>query len=449
MKDRKNQARGLAKVSDLFLSGPESPREKVTIQVAAKTLDVSKGTIITYLNNGLLTRIKEGDFVYIPMDEVRALRDSMKKLDVITSIDTSSERGGRRDTVTVEKDHHKRLLAHFGQPENERQYLFEHKAALEAKDKELKSLKSGFNTLKRNLETQASELERTKAKLRELQEEQQKRLVESKSTANANNQDLLEKIQARLLMVEEELKRLRRPSWKELFGHLRLRPERSRKKGVVLFGTLALLAVLIFSVCWFNRSPKQPPSPVTEGQASGSGTVLAAPQAVLDSELQQEQSARVVQQPSELLQTTVAPEPEPAALNAQTPQPYSSRVEGSPSSEERVSPLPEADQQIVGLSSTPPPHVLRAETLATTWLHVVIDERQELEYLLHPNEKHTWRAMSGFRLHIGNAAGLKLFLNDQPLKPVGESGEVVHLQLPDPSLIVTSNSGYTEPVSRP
>jgi hypothetical protein len=78
---------------------------------------------------------------------------------------------------------------------------------------------------------------------------------------------------------------------------------------------------------------------------------------------------------------------------------------------------------------------------------VVIDERQELEYLLQPNENHTWRAISGFRLHIGNAAGLRLYLNDQPLKPLGKNGEVVHLRLPDPSLIASSKSEYTEPES--
>jgi hypothetical protein len=280
-----------------------------------------------------------------------------------------------------------------------------------------------------------------------LEKEQQKRLVDSRSTANANKQHLLEKTQANLLMVEE-LKYLRRPWWKELFGHLRLQPERSMEKGVVLCGTLALLAVLIFSVWWFNRSPKQPPSPETEGQASGYETVQVTSQAVLDSELQQEQSARVDQPPGPL-HTTVAPEPEPAALNAQTPQPYSSSVEDSPYSEKRARPLSEADQQVVGLSSTPPPYILRVETMAPTWLRVVIDERQELEYLLHPNEKHTWRARSGFRLHIGNAAGLQLYLNDQLLKPLGKSGEVVHLQLPDSSLIVTSSSEYTEPASKP
>lgn len=381
MTGSKKQARRTATVSHRLLSSQESPKEKVTIRVAAKTLNLSKGQIITYLNQGILTRLKEGDQIYILMDEIRALRDSVKKLDVTTSIDKSSVR------------------------------------------------------------------ERTKAKLRELEKEQQKRLVDSRSTANANKQHLLEKTQANLLMVEE-LKYLRRPWWKELFGHLRLRPERSMEKEVVLCGTLALLAVLIFSVWWFNRSPKQPPSPETEGQASGYETVQVTSQAVLDSELQQEQSARVDQPPGPL-HATVAPEPEPAALNAQTPQPYSSSVEDSPYSEKRARPLSEADQQVVGLSSTPPPYILRVETMAPTWLRVVIDERQELEYLLHPNEKHTWRARSGFRLHIGNAAGLQLYLNDQLLKPLGKSGEVVHLQLPDSSLIVTSSSEYTEPASKP
>ena len=250
MKDSKKKARRTATVSHRLLSSQESPKEKVTIRVAAKTLNLSKGKIITYLNQGILTRLKEGDQIYIPMDEIRALRDSLKKLDVTTSIDKSSER------------------------------------------------------------------ERTKAKLRELEKEQQKRPVDSRSTANANKQHLLEKTQANSLMVEE-LKYRRRPWWKELFGHLRLRPERSMEKGVALFGTLALLAVLIFSVWWFNRSPQQPPLSMTEGQPSRAETTRAIPEAVLDLELKQEQSARAGKQPSEPNVTAVTPEP--AALNVQTP----------------------------------------------------------------------------------------------------------------------------------
>ena len=80
MNDRKNQGRGLAKVSHLFLSGPEPPKEKVTIQVAARALGVSKGTIITYHNKGLLTRIKEGGRIYLSMDEVRTFGGTKRNL---------------------------------------------------------------------------------------------------------------------------------------------------------------------------------------------------------------------------------------------------------------------------------------------------------------------------------------------------------------------------------
>lgn len=283
MKDRKNQGRGLAKVSHLFLTGPESPKKKVTIQVAAKGLGVSKGTIITYLNKGLLTRIKEGGRIYVPMDEVRTFGDTNRKLQVKPSVTTSAERN-KRASVNKERDRPKRPLASFGLLESERQYLLTCKAALEAKDKELEKLTFEVNTLKRNLKIQANELKGTETRLRELEKERQKLLSEFKKTTDANDHEK-ERTQARLLAVDDKVKLLRRPWWQELFGHLRLQPGGSRKKGVVLLGALALLTVLIFSGWWFSRSPKQPPSLVAEGQPSGSGTVQATSQAVLDSEL--------------------------------------------------------------------------------------------------------------------------------------------------------------------
>jgi len=427
MKVRKNRERGLERVSHFFLSAPEPAMEKerVTIQVAARTLGVSKGTIITYLNKGLLTRIKEDGRIYIEMDEVRSLRER--------------ERGA---AGLIERDQSKRALTHFGQFKKKRQGL--PTAALEEKHKELERLKSELYNLRQNLEAQTSELAEAKSKLRELEKEQKKRLLNFDKATDVSDHKR-EDTQARLLAVEEELKRLQRPSWKELLSHPRLRPEGSGKKKLVPLGILSLLGVLILSVWWSNRSPTQPPSPMTEGQVYGSGTVQATSQAALDSKLQREQSARVAQEPSEQLKAAITPKTgELEELNGHSPQPYSPSVEASASAEKRVSPWLEEDQQVFGLASTPAFYILRAETLARTWLHLIIDDSQELEYLLNPDEKHTWRARAGFRLHIGNAAGLKLYLNDQPLKALGESGEVVLLQLPDPSLIATSNSEYTQ-----
>ena len=444
MKERKDQRRGLAQVSHLFLSGPEPPMEKVTIQVAARTLGVSKGTIITYLNKGQLTRIKEAGRIYVSMDEVRAFATTKRK-QVKLSVTTSAERN-KRASVKRERDRPKQPVANVVL-EIERKYLLKYKAALEAKDKKLEKLTSEVAELKQNVEIRSNEWKEIQTRLRDLEKQQPEKLGEFTSTANTRQQDLLEKIQARLLTVEEEMKRLGRPWWQELFGHLRPRSELSSKRGMVLLGALAFLTALTFSGWWLSRSPKQPPSPVAEGQPPESEAVQAPSQAILDAEVQQKQSALVVQEPSGSLYTTVTPQPEPAPLDGQNAQLYTSNVEGASSAGMSESPWPEGDQNVAGLSSTGSPYCLRAETLEATWLQVVIDERQEFEYLLQTNENHTWRAVSGFKLHIGNAAGLQLYLNDQPLKPLGKSGEVVHLHLPDPSLIATSKSQYAEPVT--
>ena len=433
MKERKDQRRGLAQVSHLFLSGPEPPREKVTIQVAARALGVSKGTIITYLNTGQLTRIKEAGRIYVSMDEVRALAETKRK-QVKPSVTTPAEER-KRAPVKKERDRSKRPVASVVL-EIERKYLLKYKAALEAKDKQLEKLTVEVNELKQNLEAQTSEWKGIQTRLRELEKQQQELLGEFKSTTNALQQDLLEKIQARLLKVEEEMRRLGRPWWQELFGNLRPRPELSRKSGIFLLGVFAILTLLTFSGWWFSRSPKQLPSPVAAGQPSEPGTVQVSSQAVSDSELQQEQSAEVTHQPSESPHTPAVTQPKPATHDAQNVQLYTSDVEGASSTGMSASLWRQGDQNVAGLSSTESPYFLRAETLEATWLQVVIDERQEFEYLLQPNENHTWRAISGFKLHIGNAAGLRLYLNDQPVKPLGKSGTVVHLRLPDPELLL-------------
>ena len=448
MKRRKNQVRGIAEVSHLFLSTQEPQKEKVTIREAAKALNVSKGKIITYLDRGLLTRIKEGGCVYISMDEISALHSSMKKEALTISTDTSAAIA-RRNKINVGQDDQVGLLLDHGQPENERKDLLDYKDAIKVKAVELEYLKSGINTLKRDLAIQASKLEKTQVKLRQLEKEQQERQENFKSRAIADCQELSEKTQAKLLKMEEVPESLRRTRWKELVGHLLRPPERFCKNGAVLLGSLALLAVVVFSLWWLRTSPKQPSSPLLKGQAHRSETVQASSQAVMDSEMRQKQSPSTVQRPSELLQTTVGSEPESAVLSDQTSKAYSANIGELPSSAKIVSPLPTVDQHIVGQSSTTPPYILRVEALETTWLQVIIDQQQELEYLLHRNDRRAWRAMSGFKLRIGNAAGLQIYLNDQPLKPLGGNGEVVYLQLPDASLIASSTSQFAAPVSRP
>jgi hypothetical protein len=90
--------------------------------------------------------------------------------------------------------------------------------------------------------------------------------------------------------------------------------------------------------------------------------------------------------------------------------------------------------------------VLRGEAVEATWLRISIDRGQQVEYLLQPGEQMKWQAKSGFSLLVGNAAGVRLFLNDKPIKTLGQKGQVVSLSLPNDSLLQTPG---TAPSGRP
>lgn len=147
-----------------------SSEEKVTIQGAAKALGVSRGTVVHYLNNGRLTRIKEGSKVYILMDEIRILRDQKKDPNVTRS--AGGARGSDGITVTVDREYYEELLGRLGQLELEKQHLLKYKDSM----------------------------------------------VDTKAALSNKEMDL-QKAKAKLLMMEEELRRIKKMNWwRRLFG---------------------------------------------------------------------------------------------------------------------------------------------------------------------------------------------------------------------------------------
>ena len=74
-------------------------------------------------------------------------------------------------------------------------------------------LKFEINNLKRDLEIQASELRSAASKVRELEAHQEKRLADFKKTTDAHDRER-EETRAKLLDVEQELKRLKQAWWK-------------------------------------------------------------------------------------------------------------------------------------------------------------------------------------------------------------------------------------------
>jgi excisionase family DNA binding protein len=147
-----------------------SSGEKVTVQVAARTLGVSKGTVVHYLNNGKLTRIKEGSTVYISLDEIRGLMDMQadQDEDISTSPKNPAEPKVATDPgirvpaddeiqISVDRAHYEELLTRLGQ--------------LEVKNRNLLAYKDTIVKTKVNLNEREKELQKVKAKLRMMEEE--------------------------------------------------------------------------------------------------------------------------------------------------------------------------------------------------------------------------------------------------------------------------------------
>jgi cytoskeletal protein RodZ len=229
--------------------------------------------------------------------------------------------------------------------------------------------------------------------------------------------------------------------------HQRLNPRSSNKKLFVLVIALTLLTSLIFF--WYRPSSirKQSTSSSLENSVSPAVVDQRAVNSDPDSGIKQRKSSQSSKQNlPELLSRT---EPASSKLGSQTAPAASTRSEGSKTAAGSVSTSGERPATEVIYPSAQSQYLLRAEAAETTWIRISTDETGEYEYLLQPGEQLTWRASSTFKLLVGNAGGIQLYLNDKPLKRLGETGQVVFLKLPDPSWLLPADIQQREPVNRP
>jgi cytoskeleton protein RodZ len=73
---------------------------------------------------------------------------------------------------------------------------------------------------------------------------------------------------------------------------------------------------------------------------------------------------------------------------------------------------------------------LRVIAVEPTWLKIIVDGQNTRSYNLKPEDRLELEGTSNFNLMIGNAEGLKIFLNEQPVKIFGSGGQVVSLKIP-------------------
>ena len=77
-----------------------------------------------------------------------------------------------------------------------------------------------------------------------------------------------------------------------------------------------------------------------------------------------------------------------------------------------------------------PVHVLVISAHDESWVKVSIDQGTPSEHRLKPGSQLRLEASTGFNLLVGNAAGVKVTLDNRPIQVPGRRGEAVNLQLP-------------------
>ncbi len=74
--------------------------------------------------------------------------------------------------------------------------------------------------------------------------------------------------------------------------------------------------------------------------------------------------------------------------------------------------------------------MLEIKAIEETWLKIIVDDQAAQEMTLQTNEVRQIQAASLYNLLIGNAGGVELKLNGEPVELGGKSGQVVNIQLP-------------------
>ena len=77
------------------------------------------------------------------------------------------------------------------------------------------------------------------------------------------------------------------------------------------------------------------------------------------------------------------------------------------------------------------PMALRVVATEQAWMKVQLDQGKPYEALLKSGESLTLKAREKFIIRIGNAGGVELFFNEEPLGNPGKPGEVIDLTLPE------------------
>ncbi len=75
-------------------------------------------------------------------------------------------------------------------------------------------------------------------------------------------------------------------------------------------------------------------------------------------------------------------------------------------------------------------YLLSVHVISDTWLKVIADDQEAVKYQLKTGDRLDLTAFTRFNILIGNARGVRLFVNDRPLPVSGKNGQIVNIDIP-------------------
>ena len=93
----------------------------------------------------------------------------------------------------------------------------------------------------------------------------------------------------------------------------------------------------------------------------------------------------------------------------------------------------EVERKAAGLPESVPPPLLELKGVVheRTWIKICIDDEQAKEYIFQRGSHPQWQGRKGFRVVIGNAAGISFEFNGKKIRNLGKVGQVVKLAFPE------------------
>jgi cytoskeletal protein RodZ len=187
---------------------------------------------------------------------------------------------------------------------------------------------------------------------------------------------------------------------------------------------LSCLVLILLIVITLSIARRMETKPETTAQPEKESATKAAP--AQGPSIAASPAPTVPEATPPTLATETSPTPTPATPVV-SPEASAPKVEG-------VGPAESGANAATQPSATPQVQqaklVLQIKAVELTWLRVTSDGKIIKEMTLKPDDHMTFEAEERFDLTIGNAGGVQLTLNDQPLSPPGKRGKVVSLKLP-------------------